>query len=126
MAPSARKPWTVAHSAGAAASLLLGVAPVLLIALQWGIARLTLGRPPQPMLDDPGCISPMVTFVGVLAGISLVLLPALPFSLPILWWRIGRDTPQWKLIALGCAILPVASVLILRQDPFSIVTWWFD
>lgn len=126
MAPPERRPWSTAHSLGAAASLLLGVAPVLLIGLQWGVAWLTLGRPPRPMLDDPKFISPLVTVLGVIAGFCLALLPVQPFLLPLLWWRIARETPQWKLIALGCVVLPIASVVILRQDPFSIVTWWFD
>ena len=64
-------PWTTVHSAGAVASLLLCVAPVLLLALEWGAACLVLGKPPEPMIDDPKSIGPLSSFLHLLTGLSI-------------------------------------------------------
>jgi hypothetical protein len=119
-------PWTRRRTVGAVASLLWCVSPVLLLGLEWGIACLTLGHPPVPMIDDPKFISPLSSLLHAVTALSLVTILAAPFTLRFVWLRHSIRNRQTILIAVACFLLPIASIFIFRADPFDIVGWWFD
>ena len=99
---------------------------MLLLALEWAVACLTLGRPPIPMIDDPKSIGPISSLLHPITGVFLVTIIAVPFTLPLAWLHRSLRSRQSVLIAIACFIFPFGSMFILRADPFDIVEWWFD
>jgi hypothetical protein len=118
--------WTRSDSVKAVISLLLGVAPILFILLEWAVAWWTLGHRPVPMVDDPERVGGLVPFLHGLSAFSLLSL-ILIFPWASLHW-IGRhgSSRTGQLVALGCFLLPLSTLVVLRFSSFEPIGWWLD
>ncbi|MBK1825423.1 hypothetical protein [Haloferula rosea] len=123
-APSTNPPWDTRQYLRAAASLLLGVSPILAILAEWLLAVALLGRKPVPGVDSPGSLSPVFSILHTVSAVFVYSPFLTTFLLPYLWWKRGERSQQTTLIAWGCLILPLASIYILRTDPTGITRWW--
>lgn len=109
--------------------LLYPVALVGSFLATWQIASLSLGHAPRPSLDDPKFINDWVSAFHFGTTVMLLLLPgfavgSLAFGLSALWSR--ADASRRLLVASSAALLMTGAVLLLRADPYRIVTWFMD
>ncbi|RYD78036.1 MAG: hypothetical protein EOP84_14770 [Verrucomicrobiaceae bacterium] len=117
--------WKRADSVKAVISLFLGIAPILFIVLEWSVAWWTLGQRPL-LTDDPKWIGGMVPFLHWLSLLSLGAL-FLVFPWSSFYWVArhgGRRTGQ--MVALGCLLFPLCSLIILCFSSFEPIGWWLD
>jgi hypothetical protein len=118
--------WTRSDSVKAMISLVLGVAPLLFIFLEWSVAWWTLGHRPVPMVDDPkgiGGVVPVLHWTSKISLLSLILI----FPWASLHW-IGRHggSRTGQMVALGCFLLPLSTLVVLCISNFEPISWWLD
>jgi hypothetical protein len=109
--------------------LLYPVALVGSFWVTWWVAGRALGHAPRPSLDDPKFINDLVSAFHVGTTVLLLLLPgfavgSLAFGLSALWSR--ADASRRLLVASSAALLMTGAVLLLRADPYRMVTWFMD
>jgi hypothetical protein len=96
----------------------------------WLAGRLSLGYWPRPSLDDPKHIGAWVDVpYNITALLMVVGLPAFAFGIISLIYRGYCDETRRRsllLVSTLSVICMVATVLILRLDPWGIVTWYAD
>ena len=96
----------------------------------WCVGRLCLGYWPRPSLDDPKSIGLWVDIPYCHAmGLLMVGLPAFGAGVGYLLYRAFRDRDRRRALLLQSAFSTVAlitSILVLRQDPLGVVTWFMD
>lgn len=97
--------------------------------LTWWMAGLALGHPPRPSLDDPKFINDWVSAFHTGTTVLLMLLPgfaagSLAFGLSALW--SPANASRRLVVASSAALLMTGAVLLLRADPYRIVTWFMD
>jgi formate hydrogenlyase subunit 3/multisubunit Na+/H+ antiporter MnhD subunit len=116
--------WTRADCVKAVISLLLGIAPILFMILEWSVAWWILGRQPESMIDDPKQMGGVVWFLDRLSLFFLLAL-FLIFPWSSLHW-IGRHggSRTGQLVALGCFLLPLSTLVVLRISNFAPIVWW--
>jgi hypothetical protein len=120
------RPWTRVDRIAAAATPVLGVAPVVLITGQWLATWTMLGRRPVPSIDDPKSFGGLLDLVHAFATLAVVALPPVWLGLAAYWWVRHRRSRAGKILAAAAILLPLASAAILRADPLEITTWWMD
>ncbi len=100
------------------------------IYLTWGMAWLTLGKPPRPALDDPKTI----TFIAFPYSVVDFMLSMLPIALMVLLLALlaqgilkGRKQPRRYGRIWGMAILLWGTALaLLFWDPLGAFNWFLD
>jgi len=113
-------------------SLSLLLYPVALVGsfwATWQIAGWSLGHAPRPSLDDPKYINDLVSGLHGGTTLMLMLLPGFALSSLLFGATAAFDRAragQRLVIASASALLLTAAILLLRADPFSIVTWFMD
>ena len=113
-----------------ATSLLLYPAVLVVsFGLTWWVAGQALGHAPRPSLDDPKFINDWVSAFHFGTTVLLLLLPgfavgSLAFGLSALWSPASAS--RRLLVASSAALLMTGAVLLLRADPYRIVTWFMD
>ncbi|MCW1922789.1 hypothetical protein OKA05_09525 [Luteolibacter arcticus] len=118
--------WTRADSVKAVISLFLGVAPILFIVLEWSVAWWTLGHRPRPMVDDPKWIGELVSFLHWLSLLALMaLILIFPWS-ALHWMARHGGSRGGQLVALGCFLFPLSTLVILYYSNFEPIGWWMD
>ena len=101
--------------------------PAASVYFTWLVARLTLGRPPRPSLDDPSQISAAVSTVYFISGLLLLSLPVLVIAGPIVQLVVaGRLLVIRVTYAVISFFVSVGTILLLRLDPYDVVYWYFD
>jgi hypothetical protein len=95
----------------------------------WWVAGQALGHTPRPSLDDPKFINDLVSVFHVGTWIMILLLPgfaagSLAFGLSAFW--SPANASRRLLVASSAALLMTGAVLLLRADPYRIVTWFMD
>jgi hypothetical protein len=126
MTTAARRIWTKTDSRYAVLSLLACVAPVVLMALEWGVAWICLGHRPIPSVDDPKAIEGLPPVLGWLTGTSLILLPITLLIVPLAWAIHCGESRIGKILVVSTLLLALSSIVILRSDPLGIASWWND
>lgn len=113
-------------------SLSLLLYPVALVGsfwATWQIASFSLGHAPRPSLDDPKYINDVVSGLHVGTTLMLMLLPGFALSSLLFGATAAFDRARAGkrlVVASASAVLLTAAILLLRADPFSIVTWFMD
>lgn len=96
----------------------------------WLVGRLALGYWPRPSLDDPKSIGLLVKMTYFFAiGLMAVGVPAFGAGVGYLLYRAYRDRDRRRTLLLQSGLSTVAlitSILVLRQDPLGVVTWFMD
>jgi hypothetical protein len=96
----------------------------------WIAGRISLGYWPRPSLDDPKFIGALVDIPYTITYLLLFVgLPAFFAGASCLLYFAFRDRSRRAslLAVLALAmVLMAGSILILRSDPFRIVTWFMD
>lgn len=113
----------------ATALLLYPVALVGSFWATWQVAHLSLGHAPRPSLDDPKYINDVVGSLHLGTTLMLLLLPGFALSSLLFGATAAFDRARAGkrlLVATGSAVLLTAAILLLRADPFRIVTWFMD
>lgn len=113
----------------AAGLLLYPAALVGSFWVTWWVAGQALGHTPRPSLDDPKFINDLVSAFHVGTTVLLLLLPgfavgSLAFGLSALW--SPANASRRLVVASSAALLMTGAVLLLRADPYRIVTWFMD
>ena len=118
--------WTRADSVKAVASLCLGVAPIPFILLEWAVAWSMLGRQPVAIVDDPKEIGGVLPFLDWLSlGSLLGLFLIFPWS-SLHWMGRHGSSRSGQMVALGCFLLPLSTLVVLRVSNFDPFAWWLD
>ena len=113
-------------------SLGLLLYPVALVGsfwATWQIAGLFLGHTPRPSLDDPKYSNLVVSVCHTGTGVMMMLLPGFALSSLLFGATAAFDRSRAGkrlLVASTSALLLTIAILLLRADPFSIVTWFRD
>jgi len=102
----------------------------LAFAATWVAGRLSLGHWPRASLDDPKSIGIGVD-VPYLATLFLMMagLPAFAVSVLVLLGVAWREPVQrWRRLRLAALAITfmVATIAVLRWDPWRIVEWFMD
>jgi hypothetical protein len=95
----------------------------------WQIAGFSLGHTPRPSLDDPKYINEVVSGLHGGTTLMLMLLPGFALSSLLFGATAAFDRARAGkrlVVASASALLLTAAILLLRADPFSIVTWFMD
>lgn len=120
--------WTRADSVKAVISLFLGIAPIPFIVFEWSVAWWMLGHRPRTgtLIDHPKSIGGVIPFLDWLSLTSLLAM-FLIFPWSSFHW-IGRHggSSTGKLVALGCFLLPLSTLVVLRISDFEPIVWWLD
>jgi hypothetical protein len=105
------------------------VAPLLILLGVYGAwlaAWASMGTRPRPSLDDPSAVLGLFYYaslvpvflmpIGVVAGVGSIVAS----------FAIERPRPKAFAWALCIGAFWIASVALLRWDPFMVVYWWMD
>ncbi len=122
----AKRGWLIA-------TLVVWCYPIVLLLtpyFAWLLAWATLGRKPQPSLDDPKSISMVVAVINVLHVMMFIIFPAavmIGFVANI--WLAGVFNLRVKhmlLMHLGFILLWMSSIALGLLDPGNIRAWFAD
>jgi hypothetical protein len=77
-------------------------------------------------VDDPNSIEGLPSLLGLLTGLSLVLLPVTLLVAPLGWAIHCGESRIGKILVVSTPLLALSSIVILRSDPLGVASWWFD
>jgi len=117
--------WTRADSVKAVVSLFLGIAPIVFIVLEWASGWWILGHRPLPT-DSPKWIGGVVPFLHWLSRFFLVaLFWVFPWS-SLHWIARHGGSRTGQMVALGCFLLPLSTLVVLCFSDLESIVWWMD
>jgi hypothetical protein len=96
----------------------------------WLVARVSLGRNPRPLLDDPKLLSDTVGTAHALSVALLMLLLPIGFSSIAagLWLGASRRL-HWSAVGTWLSALALSwmmAVIYGRMDPGHVLAWFID
>lgn len=111
-------------------NLLLPLLLLLFLYSSWVVARFELGHWPRPMFNDPDSISLSVSFLGSLAGWTMVLSPfaVLTNIASSVYLIAKRRLVRKELMVMEIWAVSgfVAAWCLMWWDPGRVWEWFFD